>query len=115
MRDFNVRNARVFRKPRDKEIKMLNETKLDEIMAADASPMLTDEQLARLGGGYVAYVKTMRSEDVVKLFPQAPPLAPGMQIFALLAADGSPILLTDSRDAAIANALENSLQMVSLH
>jgi len=30
-------------------------------------------------------------------------------------ADGSPILLTDSRDAAVANAWEHELQTVSLH
>jgi hypothetical protein len=94
---------------------MLNETKSNETMTTEASPMLTDEQMARLGGGYVAYIKTMSSEEVVKLFPQAPPLAPGMQIFALLAADGSPILLSDSREAAVISAHENSLQMVSLH
>jgi hypothetical protein len=36
-------------------------------------------------------------------------------LFALLAADGTPIMLTDSKDAAIANAWENELQTVSLH
>jgi hypothetical protein len=38
-----------------------------------------------------------------------------MRLFALLSADGSPIMLTDSRDAAIANAREHELQTVSLH
>ena len=38
------------------------------------------------------------------LFPQAPELQPGMQLFALHAADGTPIMLTDSREAAVANA-----------
>ena len=42
-------------------------------------------------------------------------MAPGMDLFALLAADGSPILLTDSHDAATANAWEHDLQTVSLH
>jgi hypothetical protein len=32
-----------------------------------------------------------------------------------LSADGSPILLTDSKDAAIANAWEHQLETVSLH
>jgi hypothetical protein len=60
-------------------------------------------------------VKTIRSEDVARLFPQAPAIRPGINLFALLAADGSPIMLTDSKDAAIANAWEHELQPVSLH
>jgi hypothetical protein len=33
----------------------------------------------------------------------------------LLGADGTPIIVTDSRDAAVANAMQNELEMVSLH
>jgi hypothetical protein len=76
---------------------------------------LTEQQLAHLGAGAIAYVKTIRSEDAQRLFPQAPPIRPGLKLFALLNADGSPILLTDSKDAAIANAWENQLETVSLH
>jgi hypothetical protein len=76
---------------------------------------LTPQEFAHLGDGAVAYVKAMNSEDVSRLFPQAPPLKPGVKLFALLGADGSPIMLTDSKDAAIANAWEHELQTVSLH
>jgi len=76
---------------------------------------MTPGELAHLGGGSIAYVKAMRSEEAARLFPQAPAMRPGMLLFALLAADGSPIVLTDSRDAALANAWENRLQTVSLH
>ena len=76
---------------------------------------LTPQEFAHLGDGSIAYVKSIRSEDAQRLFPQAPAIRPGMQLFALLGADGSPILLTDSKDAAIANAWENELQTVSLH
>ena len=77
--------------------------------------MISPEALALLGGGKIAYVKTIRSEDVQKQFPQAPELAPGLQLYALHAADGTPIMLTDSREAAIANAWSNELQAVSVH
>jgi len=73
------------------------------------------ETLAHLGEGHIAYVKQIRSEDVPGLFPQAPDLAPGMKLYALHAADGTPIMLTDSREAAIANAWSNELQAVSVH
>jgi hypothetical protein len=78
-------------------------------------PLLTNEQLASLGGGRVAYLKPIRSEDVSRLFPSAPAIQPGLQLFALLAADGTPIIVTDSRDAAVANAMSQELEMVSLH
>lgn len=79
------------------------------------SALLTQEQLAHLGDGAIAYVKPILSENVASLFPQAVGLAPGRQLFALLSADGAPIVLTDSKDAAVANAWERSLQTVSLH
>ena len=73
------------------------------------------EALAHLGEGQIAYVKAIRSEDVANLFPQAPDLAPGLKLFALHAADGTPIMLTDSREAAVANAWSHELQAVSVH
>src|SRR5579872_813563 len=78
-------------------------------------PGVSLEALAHLGEGHIAYVKQVRSEDVPVLFPQAPKVAPGLKLFALHAADGTPIMLTDSREAAIANAWSNELQAVSVH
>jgi hypothetical protein len=76
---------------------------------------ISPEALAVLGGGKIAYVKTIRSEDVQRMFPQAPELQPGIELFALHAADGTPIMLTDSREAAIANAWSQELETVSVH
>jgi hypothetical protein len=76
---------------------------------------MSQEALAQLGDGRIAYVKTIRSEDVPALFPQAPEIAPGLMLFALHAADGTPIMLTDSREAAIANAWSQELETVSVH
>jgi hypothetical protein len=79
------------------------------------SSAMSREALALLGGGKIAYVKAIRSEDVASLFPQAPHIAPGVQLFALHAADGTPMMLTDSREAAIANAWSQELETVSVH
>ena len=78
---------------------------------------ITAEALAHLGDGRIAYVKAIRSEDVAALFPQmqVPKLAPGVKLFALHAADGTPIMLTDSREAAVANAWSQELETVSVH
>jgi hypothetical protein len=78
-------------------------------------PPISPEALAVLGGGKIAYVKAIRSEDVKRLFPQAPQLAPGTQLFALHAADGTPIVITDSRESAVANAWSHELEAVSVH
>jgi len=84
----------------------------DSEMKHDA---MSPEALAHLGDGQIAYVKTFRSEDVPALFPQVPEIQPGLKLFALHAADGTPIMLTDSREAAIANAMSQQLEMVSVH
>jgi hypothetical protein len=77
--------------------------------------IMSDQALAVLGGGKIAYVKPIRSEDVHRLYPQAPALQPGLHLFALHAADGTPILVTDSREAAVANAYTHELEAVSVH
>jgi hypothetical protein len=77
--------------------------------------VLTPEAFAVLGGGQVAYVREIKPEEVKTLFPQAPMIAPGMKLFSLHAADGTPIIVTDSREAAVANAREHELDMVSVH
>ena len=85
-----------------------NEMKNNEIRFGPA-------EFATLGEGHVAYVKPMQSDEVQRLFPQAPAMAPGLQLFALLSASGAPILLADSRDAALANAWAHDLETVALH
>ena len=89
---------------------MLNSMKQEAQM-----PVLTEEQLAHLGEGLIAYVKPIRSEELGTMFPEVPTVQPGMQLFALLGASGKPLIVTDSRDAALANAMQNELHMVSLH
>ena len=76
---------------------------------------LSRDDFAHLGQGAVAYVKPIKSDDAARLFPQAATIQPGLDLFLLLGADGIPIMLTDSKDAAIANAWQHELQTVSLH
>jgi hypothetical protein len=81
----------------------------------DREQVLSPAAFAVLGGGRIAYVRPIRSEEVNSLFPQAPTMAPGLKLFSLHAADGTPILLTDSREAALANAREHELDTLSVH
>ena len=75
----------------------------------------TAEMLATLGAGEVAYVKPMMSEEVVRLYPQIGEIRPGIRLFTLNAADGTPIMISDSAETAVANAREHQLVAVSLH
>jgi hypothetical protein len=77
--------------------------------------IMSKEVFAGLGGGRIAYVRPLRAEEAKGLFPQMPQLAPGLELWALLAADGSPIMLADSREAVVMNAHENELETMSLH
>jgi hypothetical protein len=88
-----------------------------EMNNTENTTQITAEALAHLGDGRIAYVKAIRSEDVAALFPQVqvPKLDPGVKLFALHAADGTPIMLTDSREAAVANAWSQELETVSVH
>jgi hypothetical protein len=76
--------------------------------------LFTDEQFAHLGGGTLAYIKPMVSDEIRRIFQNAPVMAAGLKLFALFAADGSPLMLSDSREMAVANALESNLELMSL-
>jgi len=91
----------------------MNNEKMTEPNAAHL--VITQDALAHLGDGRLAYVRTITSEDVARLFPQAPDIEPGLKLFALHAADGTPIMLTDTREAAVANAWSHELEPVSVH
>jgi len=77
--------------------------------------LLPSDAFAGLGEGKLAYVREIKSEDLSDLFPDAPPVMPGLKLWALSHANGRPILISDSREMAIANAAEHDLTMVSLH
>lgn len=87
----------------------------DPVTEVTDVPVMSQEAFAGFGGGKIAYVKPIRSEEVNDLYPQAPSLQPGLQLFALHAADGTPILVTDTREAAIANAWSQELETMSVH
>lgn len=76
---------------------------------------LTSAEFAAIGDGRLAYVKPILSQELNALFPQAPELEPGLELFALLGADGSPIVVADTREALFESAREHELMTVSLH
>ncbi len=57
----------------------------------------------------------MSSDDLRGRFPGLGEIAPGLELWALFAANGQPILLSDVRERALAGAMENDLVTVALH
>jgi hypothetical protein len=87
----------------------------DKVIETNTHPVITQDILAHFGDGRLAYVKAICSEDVPNLFPQAPKIAPGIKLFSLHGADGTPIILTDTREAALATARTHEFEAVSVH
>ena len=78
-------------------------------------PLMSMSDLAKLGGGKVAYIKTMTRDEAKELFPAVEGLPTGIDLFALHAADGTPLVLTDSHQAAVGHALGDELEIASVH
>jgi hypothetical protein len=72
-------------------------------------------ELAQLGGGKIAYIRVMSSDQAKEMFPAVEGIPTGMNLFALHAADGTPLALTDSRQAAMGHAMGDELEVASLH
>jgi len=84
-------------------------------VSRSAAITMSEKDFAILAGSRLAYVRQARSEDVASFCPEAPVLAPGQDVFVLYAADGTPILVTDSLESAKFNAEQESLEAVSIH
>jgi hypothetical protein len=78
-------------------------------------PVMSMSDLAKLGGGKVAYIKIMTSDEAKEMFPAIEGLPQGINLFALHAADGTPLALTDSHQAAVGHAMGDELEIASLH
>lgn len=85
------------------------------MMTKDIKAPLSQAELANLGEGQVGYIRKMRSEEITERFPSAPELAPGLDLWALFSADGTPILVSDDRSSAFFKAQENELRTVTVH
>lgn len=77
--------------------------------------ILSGLDLAKMGDGEVAYIRMMTSDEAQKMFPTITGLPDGTNIFALHSADGTPLALTDSKQAALGHALGDQLVVASIH
>ena len=77
--------------------------------------VMSMSELASLGGGKVAYIKSLSHDEAKELFPAVEGLPEGIDLYALHAADGTPLMLTDSRQAALGHAMSDELEVASVH
>lgn len=77
--------------------------------------IVTQQQLAALGEGAIAYVREMDADELRGRFPGMPEMEAGTKLWALFGANGQPILLADGQEAALAGAFQNDLKPVSIH
>ena len=73
------------------------------------------DDFALLGAGEVGYIRKITSEEVNERFPLEEFLEPGQELWALFAADGTPIYLSDDRTRAFFRAAEDELSPATLH
>lgn len=76
---------------------------------------LTDFELAALGKGKVGYIRMMKSDELTWRFPELSNIAPGLNVWALFAANGEPIILSDRRAAVLEGASDNEITPVWLN
>ena len=81
----------------------------------DRKTILSAVELARLGDGEVAYIKPMTAKEAGKIYPSIKGIPKGIELFSLNAADGTPLALTDSLQAAMAQANEGELAVATVH
>lgn len=71
--------------------------------------------LAAMGIGEVAYVRQVTPADVERMTGQRIDAPATRPLYCLYMADGTPMSVSDSREAAIANAFEHDLNTISVH
>jgi hypothetical protein len=80
-----------------------------------ATAIMSDSELANLGDGEVAYIKVLSSKQARQMFPAIEGLPKNTSLFSLHGADGTPIALTDTIQAAVGHAMEDELAIAALH
>jgi hypothetical protein len=76
---------------------------------------LDDTALAALGDGVLGYVREIEGADAEKLLGDRINVPAKAKLYCLYNADGSPISISGSREAAITSAMEHELEAASVH
>ncbi len=76
---------------------------------------ISPAQLQGIGNGVLAYVKAIGAEDASKLIGQPVQMPEDGKLFCLYNANGAPISISQTFEAAIGNAMEHELHAALVH
>ena len=77
--------------------------------------VLSAEALAAMGGGAIGYVREIPAADAAKMLGHPIAMKPQANLFCLYNADGSPISISQTREAALGSASEHELVAIGVH
>jgi hypothetical protein len=76
---------------------------------------LTPQQLASLGGGVLGYVREIAAQDAKAMLGDDVKVPGATRLYCLYNADGTPISISASREAALGSAFEHDLTPASVN
>ena len=76
---------------------------------------LTTQDLALLGEGALGYIKEIEIKEARRLLGRQASVAPNSKLFCLYNADGTPVSISGSKEAALGSAFEHELMAMSVH
>jgi len=76
---------------------------------------ISPEDLAAIGGGAMAYIREIEGREAIRMLGKEAKVNPTARLYCLHAADGTPISISGTREAAAGSAFEHELLALSLH
>jgi hypothetical protein len=76
---------------------------------------ISTNELAHMGGGVLGYVREIEGASAKALLGGKTMFPPHAKLYALFNADGSPISISGSREAALGDAMNHDLIPASVH
>jgi hypothetical protein len=76
---------------------------------------LTAQDLAQLGEGALGYIREIEMQEAKRLLGDQASVAPQTRLFCLYSADGTPVSISGSREAALGSAFEHELMPMGVH
>ncbi len=76
---------------------------------------LTPQDLALLGEGDLGYIREIAVQEAQRLLGGQASVSPDSKLFCLYNADGTPVSILGSKEAALGSAFEHELMAMSVH
>ena len=84
-------------------------------MELKKSADLTPQDLALLGEGALGYLREIEINEARRLLGGEASVSPESRLFCLYNADGTPVSISASKEAAMGSAYEHELMAMSVH